>query len=185
MAKRSDKSQIDLEDVIAASQDHAAAAEVPPVSVPSVFIRTQFDGYADPASEYLSIIFPPPTEEEFSALQSFKDESDINLIVKRMESGQFDEFYERVGSGYYLDLTAVPDYTDARQKVALANSAFEQIPADIRKKFDNDPAKFLAFIDKGDRKEFEELGLVLPELPQPPAESIVSDPAAPTPSDSK
>lgn len=125
--------------------------------------------YFNPPPE-VSIIFPPPTEEDFSALQSGAEDADINVIVNRMLSGAHDEFNDRVAAGHYADLTVMPDYTDAQRSIAEANSAFELIPATIREEFDNSPAKFLAFIDKGDRNEFERLGLVPPQAPQTPEE---------------
>lgn len=174
MAKRVDKSQLDVEDYIF---DLVAADARRYRSI----IRTVYDGLSDEVSQETSVICPPPTEEEFSAIQSFRDEADINLIVKRMESGQFDDFYEKVESGHYFDLTRMPDYTDAMQKIAAANSEFEQIPAHIRKEFENSPAKFVAFIDKGDRSEFERLGLVSPQMRE---EALAASPA-PTPPETK
>lgn len=126
------------------------------------FMRTAYDGFSDMVSEETSIYFRPPSEEEYSALQSFRDECDLNLIVARNDHAVFERFADRVAAGFYADLAAVPDYQDAQNFILEARSAFDDLPAELRKEFDNDPSKFLEFIDRGDRADFERLGLVQP-----------------------
>lgn len=128
------------------------------------FIRTKYDP-SKPFSVATGVVFPEPSEEEFSALQSDKDACDINKIVARMETSQYDEFNDRVASGYYADLTLLPDFATAQNQISAARSAFEVLPAQLRREFDNDPGLFLDFIDRADRKEFERLGLVPPPEP--------------------
>ena len=59
----------------------------------------------------------------------------------------------------YGDATQV-EYADALNVIANANTMFEELPATIRKKFENDPAKFLEFVqDPKNQEEMEKLGL--------------------------
>jgi len=82
--------------------------------------------------------------------QSFKDECDVNLIMKRFNKIMGTEFLTRYqghyGDGQFGDFSEVADYRTAFEQVDRANVAFEQLPAKIRYMFSNDPAKFLDFV---------------------------------------
>ena len=46
-------------------------------------------------------------------------------------------------------------------KLREADSAFAQVPSDIRKRFENDPAKFFNFVtDSNNYEELKQMGLV-------------------------
>jgi len=77
--------------------------------------------------------------------QNHKDETDINKIVRKYnKTGLIDHLnqFEK----QYADMTGY-DYQDAMNTVAAANTMFEGLPSQIRNKFDNDPAKFINFVD--------------------------------------
>lgn len=66
----------------------------------------------------------------------------------------------------FADMSNVPDYHQAQIIIAETNEMFEAVPSDIRKDFDNDPAKFLAFIENPDNKEqIEAYGLDSTHIP--------------------
>jgi len=90
--------------------------------------------------------------------QSFKDECDINnIMAKFQKTGALTHYMRHAPE--YGDATQV-EYADALNVVANANTMFEELPSSIRKKFDNDPAKFLEFVqDEKNESEMEELGL--------------------------
>lgn len=102
------------------------------------------------------------------AKQSFKDECDINRIVKQFkDTGQVT--HVRDSQGEYGFATA-QTFDEAMRIVANANSQFALLPSKVRAHFDNDPAKFLdASQDDARRPEFVELGL-LEALPEPEPE---------------
>ena len=53
-------------------------------------------------------------------------------------------------------------FNDSMQIVAKANSMFEDLPSQIRTKFENDPAKFLDFVqDEKNQEEMQEMGLAI------------------------
>lgn len=74
---------------------------------------------------------------------------DINNIVERYAraGGKIDlgRYHPEVVFG---DTTLLPsDYSSALQMVIDAQNAFMTLPAEVRKRFDNDPARFVDFVD--------------------------------------
>lgn len=106
--------------------------------------------------------------------QSFKDACDINKIVGRaIKTGFLNHCSTQVPS--YGDYSNVPDYQTSIDIVSKANGQFSALPSEIRKRFDNDPVKFLDFVgDIKNKEEAMEIGLipkppVPPPVPPPPA----------------
>lgn len=114
--------------------------------------------------------------EQTRTQQHFKDEADINVLVKRFNlTGQLPE---GVRMPTYADFTAAYDFHSAANAIAEANEAFMQLPADIRyTRFRNDPAAFVAFCsNEANREEAAKLGLIRPETTD-----TTTPPAAPAP----
>jgi len=103
--------------------------------------------------------------------QSFKRECDINTIMaKYQKTGLVDHVAHHQGD--YSDLTDVPTYHDAMNKILSANQSFSTLPSSIRKKFQNDPAQFLDFVSNPENvEEMQQMGL----LPSSP--TVISTPA--------
>lgn len=94
--------------------------------------------------------------------QSFKDECDINVLMSRFAKGQPLDHLIRPG-GHFGDWSEVPDFQVAQQYIIDAHSLFEQVPANVRERFMNDPARFLAFAtDQANADEMRRLGLLKP-----------------------
>lgn len=119
---------------------------------------------------------PSMTRQEFAA------DADVNNIMARFErTGMMPNVNPSVPP-VYLDLSNVPDFHAAMQLMIDAEQAFMTLPAAVRKSFDNDPAKFVDFAEKGENlAQMRAWGLAPPaeepELvpaPEPPV-------AAPTP----
>ncbi len=93
--------------------------------------------------------------------QSHKSECDVNQILAKYQRTGILEFTSN-NEPRYDDVTGL-DFQSAMQTVASANSLFAQMPSSLRKRFENDPAKFLNFVD--DPKNYDEavkIGLVTP-----------------------
>ncbi|QXP08243.1 MAG: internal scaffolding protein [Arizlama microvirus] len=92
--------------------------------------------------------------------QSDLKDTDINAIFKRFEkTGQLPDMIAK--NGRYGDFSAVPDYQEAVNTVKLAEEQFLALDVTIRNRFDNDPAKFLAFAtDDKNYDEMEKMGLL-------------------------
>lgn len=107
--------------------------------------------------------------------QSFMDECDVNLLVKRSEQGQHTR-HINPNTPIYGDFSNVDDYSAALSKMRLAETAFDNLPKQIRDRFDHDPGQLLDFMDdKENVDEARQLGL----LPAAPAESttVPTEPA--------
>lgn len=103
--------------------------------------------------------------------QSFKESCDINNIIKSIDTGGlFRHLNEKMPE--YSDLvhddhigTMSNDLQTALELVQRANESFAELPAVLRKRFDNDPRKFLAFVDDpANQAELVKLGLANPDL---------------------
>ena len=85
--------------------------------------------------------------EESRTNQSMAPDTDINNIMKRYEKTGLLDHVNRY-QGDYGDFTNVPvDYHDAMNIVRAADEMFMSLPATVRSRFENDPGKFLAFVE--------------------------------------
>jgi len=89
---------------------------------------------------------------------------DINLIMKRYErTGYLPDLIVR--DGRYGDFSNVPDYQEALAIVRLADEQFQALDVEIRNRFANNPANFLAFVtDPKNIDEVDKMGLLKPEV---------------------
>lgn len=106
------------------------------------------------------------TGPESLVQQQFRTECDVNTIVRR---------FGMVGSealvgpqGVYGDFTGISDYESAVEAVNRAQAGFMALPAVVRERFGNDPARFL---DWSGGRSLEEIaaGLSEPAAPVAPA----------------
>lgn len=100
-------------------------------------------------------------DEPSMAQQHFKDECDVNNILRKYQSTGL---VTHVANGIpsYGDFSSVLEYQQAQNILIEAQDAFEALPASLRKRFNNDPAVMLEFIENPDnREEAEKLGLVV------------------------
>lgn len=103
--------------------------------------------------------------------QHFADEVDINTIVRRF--GLTGELPSNVRVPQYADFDEIVDYHSAMNLVAAANEAFDQMPAEVRTRFVNDPGKFVDFCsDPANRAEMARMGLLTPGVGLPPADGV-------------
>lgn len=107
--------------------------------------------------------------------QSAKDECDINKIIERLKKGA-DIPNASPNPPRYGDFTSIPtDLRECLNVVRQADELFMSMDAHVRRRFDNDPAKMLDFLnDEKNREEAVALGLV----EAPPAKAEV-EPKAP------
>ena len=100
--------------------------------------------------------------------QSFAEESNINLIMKKYEKTGLLEHFNQY-EGRYGDFINYADYHSSMNLIREADEAFMTIPASVRAKFNNDPAKFLEFAqDEKNIDELIEMGLAraTPKTPE-------------------
>lgn len=122
---------------------------------PPIFVRSQYNYDTNKASADAAL----DTGPESAAKQEFKDECDINTIVRLF--GVTGQLPEAVRAPTYGDFTHIGDYQSALHQVMAAQEAFGQMPAHVRERFANDPQRFLEFCaNKANREEATKLGLV-------------------------
>jgi len=106
-------------------------------------------------------------KDESLAIQSQAEEADINTIVKRF--GVTGHLPQKLLPPEFGDFTDVMDYKSAHLALIEANKAFNGLPADVRKMFNNDPAGFVDFaLNKDNLPQLRKWGLA-PEPPPPVA----------------
>lgn len=91
--------------------------------------------------------------------QAHKDDCDINQIVAKYSRNELKELLvDR--PAFYADLSSAPDFLESMNIVVRAQEQFDALPSSVRKEFDNDPAKFLAFAeDSKNAEKMVSLGL--------------------------
>jgi phage internal scaffolding protein len=100
-----------------------------------IYFRTPFDPSEDDGLEC--------TDKSLTQ-QQFKEESDINNILKKFENtGQLPEMIK--AQPQYGDFSTVPDYQEAMHTISKAVEQFEALSSKIRDRFQNNPENFLAF----------------------------------------
>lgn len=121
----------------------------------AIFLRTPYNYDKDAASNESGL----HCEDASLAQQHFKEECDINTILQKFNISGI--LPEQPLSPRYGDFTGIGDYHTALNRVYAAQDEFEALPAQIRARFNNDPAQLIEFLENSDnRPEAEELGLV-------------------------
>lgn len=104
--------------------------------IPNMVFRAPFTYDVDEVSELSGLHCLP---EEDLTIQSFKNDCDINTLVKRF--GISGEIPAPVDPGAFGDFTEAVDFQTAMEQLARGQAAFDSLPAAVRLEFDNDPAQ--------------------------------------------
>lgn len=107
--------------------------------------------------------------------QSARDECDINLIMKKFVKTGIIE-HGNAHSANYGDVPAI-DFRSALELIQNSEDTFSELPAAVRRRFDNDPAQFLGFCEDPDNLD----EAVLLGLADAPAAAPAPEPASDTP----
>ena len=95
--------------------------------------------------------------------QTYLDQCDINRTMDRVKHGASLSHLANYGGEYgdFSDWDA-NTYEDMQIQLARANSMFEDLPAELRNEFENDPGKWLEFVNNPENKDrLEEIYPVL------------------------
>lgn len=140
-----------------------------------------YDQYSHPADPGTTNTEPSLTQ------QQYKDECDINVIMKR---------YSTTGllplgttkTEVYDDFSQAGDYLEAMLILKNAQDQFNELEANVRLRFHNDPAEFLEFVHNPDNlEEARKLGMLTAQAPPPPQPAptgtvpVTAPPAQPAP----
>lgn len=104
--------------------------------------------------------------------QSFKDECDVNNIMRRYTAtGVVTHLNNRRPE--FGDFTSVATFQESLNTVIEAEAMFAELPSAIRDRFGNDPSKLLEFIaDENNRDEAIKLGIVKAPDPEPAPQKV-------------
>lgn len=101
-------------------------------------------------------------EGESMTQQQFASSCDLKTIIKQRSAlGIPLEIPNDPFDGSIQDFTGAGDYRTNLERLMRADQAFMALPAAVRKKFDNDPAELISFLEK--EENFDEalkLGLL-------------------------
>jgi len=115
------------------------------------------------------------TGTDGGAQQNFKDECDINVMLKKFGIGY--ELPQGLRAPMSGDFTGIRDFHQAMNAINQARETFEELPANIRARFQNDPGQFVDFATNNEnRKQLEEWGMTIPKPP-----TIIQDRGEPAP----
>jgi phage internal scaffolding protein len=91
--------------------------------------------------------------------QEFKAESDINTIMSRYQrTGELPQI--NVVAPQYLDVTEM-NFQDHMNQIREAQELFDQLPSQLRNRFQNDPGAFIDFCgDQNNHPELARMGLL-------------------------
>nr|QJB20813.1 MAG: internal scaffolding protein [Microvirus sp.] len=91
-------------------------------------------------------------EEDSLTDPSFASECNVNNIVKKFKNtGQITHLAKR--EGVYADVSTVTDLLTATIQVQKASEAFKTIPAELRRKLNEDPAQLIEFLNDPENDE--------------------------------
>lgn len=112
------------------------------------------------------------------AQQSQKEDADINTIVKRF--GLTGQLPENVRMPTYQDFDGVMDFQTAMNAIKSAEDSFMRMPANVRARFQNDPAEFVEWCsDPTNLDEARKLGLAPPKPADPAPAPTPGEPGKP------
>ena len=104
--------------------------------------------------------------DEIRVEQSHKDEVDVNVIVKKHGM----ELISQVAAlqQFTYDTIDGNDFQESMNALLRAKETFSLVPSDIRKEFDNDPAKFMDFVyNPANKEKLVSMGLAVAPEPAP------------------
>lgn len=106
--------------------------------------------------------------------QSEMEACDIHNILKQFSQQGFEQLVrDNAARGQYADLTSLPDYQEALEIVLKSQEAFAALPAQVRDRFQNDPARFVDFLaNPANQDEAVRLGLAEPPAPEPAPQRV-------------
>lgn len=127
------------------------------------FVRSPYNYDVDELSSATGLVCGPSLTH-----QEFKDECDINTIVR--DFGLTGHVPTAARAPVYADFTGIDDYQSALHSISAAQASFLSLPAAVRERFANDPGAFVDWCsDDRNYDEAVKLGLIFKPLSGAPA----------------
>jgi hypothetical protein len=123
-------------------------------------------------------------DDESLTEQSHVKETDVNQIVKRHGKDLIQKANELMSTNFQMDNIPGNDFHESMMIIQKASKSFSQMPSQVRKQFDNDPAKFLDFVQNPANAEaMVTMGLAIAAEPvsaEPTTQQATTEPATST-----
>jgi len=132
--------------------------------------RRVLRAYRDVAHDALSRNLGLDTGEETATQQHFKEDADVNVIMRRFGVGGAPSR----GGGVYGDFSGIHDYESALAAIERAEAGFMALPAEVRAQFGNDPAMLL----RATPEQLDAVNVMLAPKVEP---GVSAQPEAPAP----
>lgn len=131
--------------------------------LPQPFFKTPYNHDTMAESNRTALTCP----EETKTQQHLAEEADINTIVNRfLKTGIMPPVRTPPS---YADFEDVTDFQGAMNAINLAKESFMALPAAVRATFQNDPGKFVDYVDHcfdtGDLDPLRDMGLAVNTAP--------------------
>jgi hypothetical protein len=115
------------------------------------------------------------SDDELITEQNHKDEVNINKIIQRHGIDLIQK--TSVIQQLVFDDNPNNDFTEVMQMMVNAKDSFMSLPSEVRKQFDNDPAKFVDFVRNGDnQQQLIDMGLAVAPEEVKPVQVVVTNP---------
>lgn len=100
--------------------------------------------------------------------QAHAGETDINVIMAKARKGEHSEYINDHEGNY--GFATRENFFEANILIATANTMFEELPSQLRSRFNHDPGQFLEFVqDPKNKEEMVKLKLSNPPtIEEPP-----------------
>lgn len=94
---------------------------------------------------------------------SMQEETNINnIMAKYVKTGHLEHVKEHQNNYGFADSI---DFQTAMETITTAQTMFDDLPAETRKRFQNEPGQFLDFVqDANNLPEMEKMGLLIPDF---------------------
>lgn len=142
-----------------------ARRDIKPVT--AIQWRHQNDRAADAEERERTTIY---CNDESLTQQQFAKDADLNEIVRRFGITDGAIPPQAIDPAYFGDFSDVPDFRTALETTRAAIDNFNNLPAELRKRFGNDPVELHNFVhDEANEEEAIKLGLLKklpPEVPE-------------------
>lgn len=109
--------------------------------------------------------YVPEYERPGRTKQSFKDDCDINFILKKAQTVGSLSHLEKYGAVYGDFSEAPTDLLEAHQQLDAGKRIFQELPSEIRREFKNNAFDFFKFVNDPENKD--DLANILPALAKP------------------
>jgi len=121
-------------------------------------------------------VYNPLSGEPTRVKQEFKDDVNINSIIRRMKNGQNPPSWMTSNTPHYGDFSNMPtSFMEAHAIMEAGNAAFLSLPLALRRELDHDPRN----LDQMTQEQYERFGLLKPRADQAAPEAPASLSPAP------